>query len=123
MNDDKCNFEEHLTEKVNLQMFHKMQNDKKRYLIEDIASKNIDQRTLEEKKFLTWHLKFNMKYFKRYTNEHLSILTDKFECHLAGKLKMNVHHYAYFPIYQNTSPDIIIPELIPDFDYEQGNIL
>ena len=80
------NFDEHLSERVDLQRFHQMQNDKKRYLIEDIVSKNIEKRSLEEKKFFTWHLKFNIQYFKQYTHEHLSILTEKFGCHLGGKL-------------------------------------
>lgn len=101
MNDD--NFDEHLSERVDLQMFHKMQTDKKRYLIEDIASKYIEKRSLEEKKFLTWHLKFNMKYFKQYTMEHLSILTEKFGCHLGGKPPMKIDNYAYFPMYYPTT--------------------
>jgi hypothetical protein len=37
---------------------------RKKYVIEEIAQKIVERRSVEEKRFYTWHLKFRMGPFK-----------------------------------------------------------
>lgn len=83
-----------------------MQKDKKGiYVIETIAQKLTDKRSVEEKRFFTWHLKFKMPFFKQYPYEQLRALTDKFVYHPEGKMTEAQiaapnDNYAFFPIYK-----------------------
>jgi hypothetical protein len=103
-----------------------MLKDKQRYLIEDISQKFVDLRSLEERRFFIWHLKFKMPFFKQYPYEQLSALTEKFSYHPEGKLteaqKANpTDNYAFFPIYKAIKifKDIITPHAHEGFDFEQ----
>lgn len=104
-----------------------MQKDKKGvYTIENIAMKSIDKRSIEEKRFFTWHLKFKMPFFKQYPYEQLRSLTDKFIYHPEGKMSeaqkaMPNDNFGFFPIYKPITifQDIIIPEMQPEFDFDQ----
>jgi hypothetical protein len=61
--DDK--FDEYIQERIDIKRFNDMQKDKKgQFIIEKIALKPIDKRSVEEKRFYTWHLKFKMPFFK-----------------------------------------------------------
>jgi cellulose biosynthesis protein BcsQ len=66
-------FDEYISERMDFQKFvdmgKEMTQDKKKYLIEQIAQKTIDKRSVEEKRFFTWHLKFRMPFFKQYPYE------------------------------------------------------
>ena len=71
-------FDEYIEEKIDLKKFNEMQKDRSRFLVEAIVQKPVEKRSLEEKRFFAWHLKFKMPFFHQYPYEQLSALTEKF---------------------------------------------
>ena len=79
-------FDEYIQERIDLQRFNEMQKDKKAYVVENIVQKSIEKRALEEKRFLTWYLKYKLPFFKQYPYEQLSALTEKFSYHPESRI-------------------------------------
>ena len=64
MRDDK--FDEYILERIDYSKFILMQKDIKGYKVEHIIQKPIDRRSIDDTKFVAWHLKFRMPHFRQY---------------------------------------------------------